>query len=142
MPCDFVFHKQLGLVVTRFRGRIEDAELLGLYRSLFEAVDFEPWLQEIADARFIEQPASAEAVKRSSDLIRARLEGLGSTYRTTVIAPAEATYGLSRMYGILASSGPHAVSVYRTVEDAAESLALAADDLERLLASPRPERGQ
>jgi len=135
MPADFVFHKNHGIVVTRFRGRIADAELLGLYRSLFAAPDFEPWLREVADARFIEAPASASAVKQSSDLIRAKLEALQSTYRTTVIAPDTETYGLSRMYGIIASSGPHAVSVFRTVAEAAGSLDLDPDDLERILAA-------
>jgi hypothetical protein len=139
MPCDFVFRKEYGFVITRWWGVVMDDDLVGLYEALFSDPAFEPWLQELADARFIERHVSSDAITRLDRLVRRRLPELGvnaTPYRTTLIAPSPVTYGLTQAYSSLADGGPRTVLAFRTVAQAARSLELAPEDLERLLADP------
>lgn len=137
MTCQFEVRRDLGFVITRFEGRISDEEFLGLYTALLaEGSGFEPGLGEVADLRRAHFAVSTDVLRRVSEMTRSRMAGFPGSYRTVIIAPADVAFGLSRLYGAIATPGPEEVLVFRGVAAAAEALGLAAAVLEDALRPP------
>lgn len=134
MPCSFEVRRDLGLVVTRFHGRISDEDFVGLYTALLASGSgFEPGLGEVADLRAAQFAVSPAALRRVNDMTRAWMGGARGRYRTVIIAPDDIAYGLSRLYGGISQPGPEEVQVFRSLPAAAEALDMAPDALEDAL---------
>ena len=131
MPITYTIHPELGLVVTRFTGRVTDEEFVELYRSLMADDDYVLGTNELADLRGVASlDVSAAALRKVEELTEERYEGSDRTFRTAILAPRDQSYGIGRMYEVFAEDGPENVRVCRTPGDALDWLDLAPDAVE------------
>lgn len=100
---------------------LEDQDLLLAARTLPDQPGFRRGLRAIIDLSPVERlDVSAAGVRRAADLARAAPGGCGLR-SCTIVAPADAVYGLARMYQtLLLDRVP--VMVTRTMSDALTSL--------------------
>lgn len=131
MPIEYTIHRDLGLVVTRFTGRVKDDEFVALYERMLNDDDYVLGTNELADLRATEDlNLSAIALRRVEEITRNRYAGSHEDFRTALIAPRDQSYGVGRMYEVFAEDGPENVRVCRTQSEALEWLDLAADALD------------
>lgn len=131
MPIEYTIHRDLGLVVTRFTGRVTDDEFVALYERMLNDDDYVLGTNELADLRATEDlNLSAIALRRVEEITRSRYAGSHKDFRTALIAPRDQSYGVGRMYEVFAEDGPENVRVCRTRSEALEWLDLAADALD------------
>lgn len=131
MPITYTIHKDLGLVVTRFTGHVQDSEFVDLYRTMLHDDDYVLGTNELADLRVAESlNLSAVALRRVEEITRLRYGESGKSFRTAIIAPRDPLYGIGRMYEVFAEEGPENVRVCRDPLEALRWLDLDSDSLE------------
>ncbi len=131
MPIRYTIHTELGVVVTRFTGRVSDGEFIDTYRRIMVDAAYSPGNHELADLRDVEKlDLSVEALRRVEELTEARYAGTGAAFRTAILAPRDQSYGIGRMYEVFAEDGPESVSVCRSVQEARSWLGLSEDALD------------
>lgn len=131
MPITYEIHGDLGLVVTRFTGRVTDEEFVGLYDRMLNDEDYDLGTNELADLRRTDDLSlSALALRRVEEITRRRYADSGQGFRTAILAPRDQSYGVGRMYEVFAEEGPENVRVCRTPEEALEWLHLPPDAID------------
>jgi hypothetical protein len=131
MPIRHTIHADLGVVVTRFTGRVSDAEFIDAYRRILADDAYSPGTHELADLRAIEKlDVSAEALRKVEQMTEARYADTGAAFRTAIVAPRDQAYGIGRMYEAFAQEGPENVSVFRDLDEARAWLGLSEDALD------------
>lgn len=131
MPITYHIHSDLGLVVTRFTGRVGDNEFLATYRRLMTDDAYELGTDELADLRAVESlDLSTGALRAVEELTRGRYAGSDTAFRTAILAPQDQSYGVGRMYEVFAEEGPENVCVCRTPTEALVWLDLDAEALD------------
>lgn len=128
MSITFTIHPELGIVVSRFTGRVTDREFIDLYTRLYSDPGYVPGLNELADLRAIEElDVTVSALRRVEELARERYADADADFRTAVVATRDQAYGLARMYEVFAEGGPEDVRVCRSLAEALDWLDLDAD---------------
>ena len=131
MPITYTIHPHLGLVVTRFTGRVSDEEFVELYQRMLYDDDYVLGTNELADLRdTVDLDLSALALRRVEEITRQRYAGSDASFRTAIIAPRDQSYGVGRMYEVFAEEGPENVRVCRSEADGLAWLDLPADALD------------
>ena len=126
-----MIHRDLGLVITYFTGRVSDEEFVDLYRRMLNDEEYVPGTDELADLRDVESlNLSALALRRVEELTEERYAGTDASFRTAIVAPRDQAYGIGRMYEVFAEEGPENVRVCRDMEDALEWLQIEPDALD------------
>ena len=131
MPVEYTIHPDLGIVVTRFSGRVNDAEFVDLYRRMLADDRYVLGTNELADLREVESFAvSSGALRRVEQITRDRYAGSDVTFRSAVLAYLDHAYGVGRMYEVFAEEGPENARACRDPAEALEWLGLAPDALD------------
>lgn len=130
MPIRYTIHRELGVVVTRFTGRVSDDEFTDSYGRLLHDDDYELGTDELADLRAVEDlDLSAAALRRVEEMTEERYAGSDLEFRTAIVAPRDQSYGIGRMYEVFAEGGPERVRVFRDPAAALAWLGLEPDTL-------------
>jgi hypothetical protein len=130
MPIRYTIHADLGLVVTRFTGQVSDEEFVDTYRRIMADSAYVPGTNELADLRQVELlDLTARGLRQVEELTGERYAGTGAAFRTAILAPADSSYGMARMYEVFAEDGPEHVRVCREMADALKWLDLETDDV-------------
>jgi hypothetical protein len=119
MPIDYSIHTDLGLVRTRFTGRVTDDEFIDLYRRMLYDDRYVLGTNELADLRDVDDlDISAVALRRVEEITEDRYADSGASFRTAILAPRDQSYGIGRMYEVFAEDGPENVGVFRVLAEA------------------------
>jgi len=131
MPIRYNIHPDRGLVVTHFTGRVTHDELVDTYRRIMADADYELGTNELADLREIDGlDITAASLRAVEELTGARYAGSEADFRTAILAPNDAAFGLARMYEVFAEDGPENVRVCRALPQALEWLGLEPEALD------------
>jgi hypothetical protein len=110
-----------------------DADFIQTYTSLFDDPEYEPGMSKLIDLREADSVGrSGNALTTIGDLLTRQYEGSSVTTRIAIVAPADLSFGLGRMYGMLTDDAPQKVGVFRSVEKAVEWLGVSLDSVKRL----------
>lgn len=114
MPIHYTIYADLRLVITRFTGRVTDAEFVELYAALMADDDYGLGTNELADLRDVDAlDVSAAALRRVEEITEDRYAGSDASFRTAILASRDHPYGIGRMYEVFAEDGPEHVRVCR-----------------------------
>lgn len=97
-----------------FHGAIGDADLVNAYAPLASSADYDPEADDLVDLSAVTRfDVSAEGLRKVMDLF-APIDQLGIATRLAIVAPADAVYGVARMYQMLRGDDvPEEISVFR-----------------------------
>lgn len=119
-PLSHTIHEDLRLLICTWSGVITDAEMLDGYRRAYADRRWTPGFNEVTDLRRADLSAVTSAGLRGVQaLVSESTTGFTGAFRTAVLAPTDLTFGLSRMYELMAADSPESVRVCRDVDDAA-----------------------
>ena len=101
MPITFDLKPDQLLVIFRHVGNISDDEFLTFYKNFFEkpgATDYLNLLIDLEQTKSIDR--SAQALQSLAQFLREKLAGSPVQRRVAVVAPADISFGLARMYEV------------------------------------------
>ena len=121
----FEIARDQNIRVATFRGIIRDEDLLGTYGAVLADPSYDPSFHDLVDLTAVTSfDVSSEGVRQLADGFRAT-DALGLHTRLAIVAPNDALFGMSRMYGILRDDAPEEIQVFRNRTDATAWLAMA-----------------
>lgn len=119
MPVHSRFYPTRSLIITRATGDISGSDIFRNRRELAEDPRFHPGLDHLVDLTRVRRfDLSTGEIRRL-----ASLDLFSDASRRVVVAPADLTYGLSRMYAGYREPPDHAFHICRGFEDAVRWLA-------------------
>ncbi len=119
MPVLYAIHKEIGLVVCHLRDTTEDNDMIAVYTAMYTDPSFDPAFAKLIDLRETDgRGRSSDALHALAGLVQSHYAGTDVKSKVAIIAPADLSFGLGRVYdGLTAESGEE-VSVFRTATDA------------------------
>jgi len=109
-------------------GRVPDDEFLAFYNSFFESNTFKPPMNLLVDLRETNSSSrSPEALLHFAESVEVKLADISANTRVAVVAPKDLSFGLARMYEILAGSVQWNFVVFRAMDAAFAWLGLPED---------------
>ncbi len=132
MPHTTLLNDSLGVVLVRYRGRVELCELRDVLDEMVALPGFRAGLKHIADFRGAETPLTGDDIRRLADYAKETHHAFGAT-KWAIIASNTASYGLARMYSALTNEYEVTVQVFRDAKDADDWFELGID-LDQILA--------
>ena len=131
MPISARFEKDAGLAIFTHRGVIPDEEFLGTYRTIYRDPRFEKTFNTLVDLREAESSIRSPEALRTMVNIRDRWLGdLEVNPRVAVVAPADISFGLARMYEAYSDALPFEFIVFKDIGAALAWLGAPEDLLE------------
>ena len=119
-PITRTLHDDLHLLVSTWSGAITDAEMIAAYRAAYADRRWAAGFNEVTDLRRADLRAvTTDGLRAVQLLVAESVAGFAGSFRTAILAPTDLTFGLSRMYEMMAAESPEAVRVCRDVDDAA-----------------------
>lgn len=119
MPITHEILTKSRVVKSTHVGLVDDDEFLASYRKLFTDDAYELAFDRLIDLRRADSTRrSATALKAVAALISRSYEGRDLAPKTAVIAPADISFGLGRMFAAFAAMAPGEVEVFQSPEDA------------------------
>lgn len=114
MPVESTTLPDLGIVITRATGHITLAEIRSHQESLTADPEFDPAHHHLFDL------SASQVLDMSTQEIRALASSavFSPSSRRAVVAPRDATFGLSRMYEAFSTLPEGALRVFRSREEA------------------------
>lgn len=123
MPIDSELQPDLQLVVFRHVGDVPDDELLDFYKGFFggpDAAQYPNLLVQLEETR--SSGRSSQALRALAQLLEGQSAGGDLRRRVAVVAPADHSFGLARMYEALSGRIPWEFRVFRDETAAREWL--------------------
>jgi hypothetical protein len=131
VPISCRIDKAARVVICTHTGMTSDADFIQTYTSLFNDPEYETGMSKLIDLRKADSVGrSGKALTIIGDLLTKQYEDSSVTTRIAIVAPADLSFGLGRMYGMLTDDAPQNVSVFRSVEKAVEWLGVSLDSVE------------
>ncbi|MGI9627840.1 MAG: hypothetical protein ACR2QM_13470 [Longimicrobiales bacterium] len=122
---------QVGLLVTRFSGVVDDGQLVGVYTELVGHPEWRAGLDEFADLRGADLTAvSSEGLRRVAELSERLHSGADKVPRTAVLVDQDVNFGLGRMYEAFSAESPETLQLFRDLDAALEWLGVPPDVLD------------
>lgn len=123
-PISFRFDAEFRLRIAGFSGVVTDDDLMGAYRALVAAPDYDVGADDLVDLRQVTHlGVTAQGLRQLMGLFT-EIDHLGVATRLAIVAPNDEVYGVSRMYQMLRGDGvPEEISVFRELEAALTWLA-------------------
>lgn len=116
---EFDYDAAARLRVARFTGDITDAIMVDAYRSVVSAPDYDPEANDLVDLRAVTRFGITANGMRDVMVMFAPIDQLGIPTRLAIVAPADAVYGVSRMYQMLRGDDvPETIEVFRSLDEA------------------------
>jgi hypothetical protein len=133
VPIAYRIDKAARVVVCTHTGTTSDADFIRTYTSLFDDPEYEPGMSKLIDLREADSVGrTGKALTTIGDLLTRQYEGSSVTTRIAIVAPADLSFGLGRMYDMLTNDAPQKVGVFRSVEQPVEWLGVSLDSIDRL----------
>jgi len=133
MPISYRIDKAARVVICTHAGMTSDADFIHTYKSLFNDPEYEAGLSKLIDLREADSVGrSGKALMAIRDLLTIQYEGSSVTTRIAIVAPADLSFGLGRMYEMLTDDAPQKVGVFRSMQKAVEWLGVSLDSVEEL----------
>ncbi len=105
MPITFELLPDQKCVIIRHFGEVPDHEFIAFYRDFFQKPDTDDYQKMIVDLGQTKSVArSSQALQSLAELLRKKTEDSALHRKVAVIAPADLSFGLARMYEMF--SGP------------------------------------
>ena len=118
MPATYHLDAERRLVVLTLAGVVTGAELDAVRARIREDPGFDPSFSVLADASAL-NPAAL-----SGQVVRARAAAPPpGRMRVAIVAPADAVFGIARMYQMMAEGSGNPIGVFRTTGEAMAWLA-------------------
>lgn len=131
MPIKCRFEEAAGLVVFVHRGVVPDKEFLSTYRVCHQDPRFKKTFHVLVDLREAKSGVrSPEALRSIAEFRRQWLDNPDVAPKVAIVAPADISYGLARMYEAYSDAMPFHFVVFRAVEAALAWLGVPEDLLE------------
>ena len=128
MPIESHVRPENNLVIFVHTGRVPDDEFLTFYKSFFESDTFKPPINILVDLRETNSSSrSPEALLGFAESIQTKLAAITASTKVAVVAPKDRSFGLARMYEILAGSVQWNFVVFRAMDAAFAWLGLPED---------------
>ena len=122
---------ELGLILVVPSGTTNEGEIISMSKRLRTDPDFSQGYDALVDTTHLEHPPRSEELCR---LAEPRSKTVGPDTKLAVIAPADITFGTSRMHQTLAESrNPFHMQVFRHRSAALEWLSVEAASVEAIL---------
>ena len=119
----FRVETSLGIVVTTWKGKVSNADLISAYTKLFEDPAFQPGFHELLDVSEADMvEVSGEGLRKLELFIESQTPDSVGEFKTAVVAPEDLSFGLARMYGFYSDDSSEAVRVFRDSEKALDWL--------------------
>ncbi len=119
MPIEYEIKKDLNLAVIRHVGTILDHEFLAKHLEINRAIG--PDMDRIIDLRQTDSKSrSAEFVHRIAQMAKQSASETNALPKVAIVAPANLSYGLARMFESYAGEIAWTVVVFREMEKALE----------------------
>ena len=135
MPISFHFRPEYNVMICVQAGKVDDDEFLASYTDLFKSDRFAPTMNLIVDlSRADSSERSRVALESFALMAKNRLQENKTKPMVAVIAPKDVSFGLARMYELLAALVPWKFLVFRTAGEALTWLALPEDFLDDIYA--------
>ncbi len=118
MPISYRVDEELGIFIVTLRGALTDEELLETTKRMIDDPAKRPGLHELVDAQDVQlREASSSAVRQVAELFAAgpRPE---KGVRVAFVAPADAAFGVARMYEALRQQSAAEFRVFRAMDEA------------------------
>jgi hypothetical protein len=100
MPHSIRLNQELGVIVLRYRGGADFAEIEAVFDELVGIPGFKPGMKLIADFRGTTEPLTGEDVRKLADYAKQTDADWGAT-KWALIAAKDMSFGLARMFGAL-----------------------------------------
>jgi hypothetical protein len=111
--------------LTTVEGEVGDADMLEAVRLLVGDPGYDPALDHLLDLRGVRRlDVSAAAIQQMARTF-AQFDPLRLPNRLAIVAPADDTYGVARMYELLRSDATGETRVFRDMAEAQRWLGLA-----------------
>ena len=115
-------------IVFVHTGRVPDDEFLAFYETFFKSSTFQPSINILVDLRETHSSVrSPEALLRFAKSMEKRLDDINESTKVAVVAPKDLSFGLARMYKVLADSVNWNFVVFRALDAALAWLGLPED---------------
>ena len=122
---------ELGLILIVPSGTTNEDEIISLSKRLRSDPDFSQGYDALVDNTYLEHPPTGEELR---GLAEPRSQTIRPDTRLAVVAPADITYGTSRMHQALAESrNPFHMQVFRDRSSALNWLSVADVSVETIL---------
>jgi hypothetical protein len=105
--------------LARFSGVLGDEHLFGAYGALLERPDYDYGADDLVDLSDVTRLAVTSDGLRQLMGMFAEADELGYRTRLAIVAPADAVYGVSRMYQLMRGDDvPEEIVVFRRLAEA------------------------
>ncbi len=119
MPITIALQPDQQLVIFRHVGDVADEELLAFYEGFFDRPDANDYLNLLID---LEQTTSvdrsSQALRSLASILQEKLQDSSRRLRAAVIAPADHSFGMARMYEVFSGRIPWDFVVLRDADAA------------------------
>ena len=116
-------HAGLGVVVSRFQGRVTDQEAIEAYSGLGSLRGFKPGMPEVADTRGADlRDLSAGGLEKIVAATETAHRGAAAQPKSAILTDQALAYGLARIYMVLAEQSPELVQIFRSAGEVADWL--------------------
>jgi hypothetical protein len=122
MPTPYLIDPAHHLVITRGRGVLSDADLIGHSQAIRADPQFTPDMHQLSDLRFA--TGLDVSVGCLNELVQINPFGAGA--RRAIVTRDDVIFGLSRMYEMMREDGRDEVQVFRELDEAIAWLGLEA----------------
>lgn len=103
----------------RFEGAIDDELLAATFRALYEDPRHLPGYDELSDLRGADViRLTGGGLRQLAELVESRLQGRCDGFRSAIVAPADLSFGMARVYEAHAADPLERVMVFRELEQA------------------------
>ena len=128
MPVRYRVDTALGVVFAEASGPVRDEDLLDYARKMAGDPQLRSGLRELIDLRGADLRAITSEAVREVAAIFAAHDSTSPTGRIAIVAPADSSYGLSRMYQAYREPAPVDLRVFREIGEARAWLGLPEDE--------------
>jgi hypothetical protein len=130
VPISYRIDKAARVVVCTHTGKTSDTDFIQTYTSLFNDPEYEAGIPKLIDLRKADSVGrSGNALMVIGDVLKRQYAGSSVKTRIAIVAPADLSFGLGRMYDMLTNDAPQKVGVFRSVEKAVEWLGVSLDSV-------------
>jgi hypothetical protein len=116
------------LAIFVHQGLVPDDEFLSFYEAFYKDPQFDKSHNLLVDLRHAESAArSPAALKTFASVARANTPVISPRPKIAVVAPADVSFGLARMYGAFSDQVPTDFTVFKDMDAALAWLGVKAD---------------
>jgi hypothetical protein len=128
-------NEELGVIVLRYRGNVDVAEIRHAFDEMVRLPGFQEGISLVADFRDTMSPLTGEEVQDLAYYAKQNDADWGVT-KWALLASRDLTFGLARMYSSLTADYKVTTSVFRDAKKADDWLGLGVEVTEILARTP------